>query len=275
MDKRIEKAYDLISKHYHEKMLLKDLADRVKLSPFHFQRLFKKEMNETPSACLTRIRLERVAHLLNSGTKMTMTELAMANGFNSLSAFTRAFTTRFKVPPSAFVSDRSSTPLVIRIPRNAPPFSVEIVYRPDTYIYYRKTHIYNENLWSEFMEAKAECLKKGFKTGRIVGVMDQVTFHYPTQKMNYSAGVEVLNVDKNFNENILHIPKGKYACFVTDASCQDVQATMMRFKMEWMDKSSYVRRDLISVEEFDESNHNKLYPNLKRKVFVPLLPRKK
>jgi AraC family transcriptional regulator len=77
------------------------LASLANLSPFHFHRVFRGMVGETPLELLRRLRLERAAHLLHH-TAQPVTTIAFTAGYETHEAFTRAFRTAFGEPPSGF-----------------------------------------------------------------------------------------------------------------------------------------------------------------------------
>jgi AraC-like DNA-binding protein len=273
MDRRIEKAFDIIKRRYQSKLLLKDLASKVGLSPFYFQRLFKKEMNETPSECLTRIRLERSGHLIKAGTKMSLSDIAADCGFSSLSTFSRVFSQKFGISPSRFSIDRDTSIETIHLKKSEKELVVEILYFPDRYIFYNPTSIQNRKLLDECVNARSFCETKGIKTtDNRIGISTHITFHYPNEKLNYYAGVEILSSASSvYSDRIFFAPKGKYACYYTSDSCLDVRETGMRFHLEWIMKSKkYLRRDLFAIEEYLPEDKNSDYPYLKRRICIPI-----
>ena len=80
---------------------LSALAAQAQMSPYHFHRVFRGMVGETPLELLRRLRLERAAHVLCT-TEQAVTQVAFASGFETHEAFTRAFRTAFGESPSAF-----------------------------------------------------------------------------------------------------------------------------------------------------------------------------
>lgn len=78
---------------------LSELARSACLSPFHFHRVFKGMVGETPRELARRLRLERAAHGLAHG-EAPVTTLAFEAGYESHEAFTRAFRAAYGLPPS-------------------------------------------------------------------------------------------------------------------------------------------------------------------------------
>jgi AraC-like DNA-binding protein len=77
------------------------LAARVYLSRFYFDRLTRAAVGEPPGAFRRRILLERAAHELVTGTD-TVIEVAARAGYTAPDAFTRAFCRAYGVTPSAY-----------------------------------------------------------------------------------------------------------------------------------------------------------------------------
>ncbi len=79
------------------------LARRVYLSRFHFDRIVRAALRESPAAFRRRLLLERAAWEIASGDA-TVTDVALRAGYGSLEAFTRAFRRAYGVTASGFRS---------------------------------------------------------------------------------------------------------------------------------------------------------------------------
>lgn len=77
------------------------IADRAATSPFHFHRIFRGMVGETPLGLSRRLKMERAAWML-SNTDQSVLEIAFAAGFETHEAFTRAFREAYSTPPSGF-----------------------------------------------------------------------------------------------------------------------------------------------------------------------------
>ena len=79
------------------------LAARAMLSPFHFNRLVRAGIGETPAAFRRRLLLERAAWQLGRGASVT--EASVEAGYDAVEAFSRAFARAHGVPPSHFAAE--------------------------------------------------------------------------------------------------------------------------------------------------------------------------
>ena len=82
------------------------LAARAGWSPFHFHRAFRNVVGETPKQYMLRLRLERAAARLATGSDPVV-RIAADAGFASNEVFTRAFRRQFGLTPSAYRRDAS------------------------------------------------------------------------------------------------------------------------------------------------------------------------
>lgn len=98
---RLLRGRDFLLSSLSEPIQLKDMACAACLSPFHFHRSFTRAFGETPHRYLTRYRLERAARLLRQ-TDLTVTEVCLANGFDSVSSFSTLFRRQYGMAPSKF-----------------------------------------------------------------------------------------------------------------------------------------------------------------------------
>ena len=85
---------------------VEQLAETVGLTRRTLTRKTKEHLGRTPSELIRTMRVERGARLL-AETTVTISQIAYAVGFNSLSYFSRSFRTHFGVPPSTYRSEET------------------------------------------------------------------------------------------------------------------------------------------------------------------------
>jgi AraC-like DNA-binding protein len=80
-----------------------ELSKLVGYTPDHFIRIFREATNCTPHQYLIERRLQRAVQLLSDGERAL--DVANSLGFYDAAAFTRAFKSRFGLPPSKFAEE--------------------------------------------------------------------------------------------------------------------------------------------------------------------------
>jgi AraC family transcriptional regulator len=98
--RRVNRVLDHIRAHRAEELSLEQLAAVASFSPFHFHRVFKSIVGENLREHIQRTRLESAATALVTRPHLDVLEVALENGFNSASAFARAFKERFGMSAS-------------------------------------------------------------------------------------------------------------------------------------------------------------------------------
>jgi AraC family transcriptional regulator len=97
----VQRVIEHVASHLDEALALETLASQACLSPFHFHRVFRGMVGETPMELGRRLRLERAAwRLLHTDTPVTT--IAFGAGFETHEAFSRAFRSSYAEAPSVF-----------------------------------------------------------------------------------------------------------------------------------------------------------------------------
>jgi AraC-like DNA-binding protein len=88
-----------LENYFHEELNVEHLAYKIGLSRFHFSRLFKQLTDKSVMEYINDIRIHRAEYLLHN-TRMTVTEIAMAVGFQDIYYFSRMFKKSRGMSPS-------------------------------------------------------------------------------------------------------------------------------------------------------------------------------
>lgn len=150
---RVGRAVRWLEQHLHEDVRPEALAKVAAFSPYHFHRVFKGVTGESVMACRRRLRLEWAAKRLRH-TQLPVVEVALASGYGSHEAFTRAFTARFGSPPQTWRAHPS--PRLERPPPSptAPLAPAEVrVVGPRPFLHLREVGPYTDvgPTWATFL----------------------------------------------------------------------------------------------------------------------------
>lgn len=88
--RQLRAVTDLMLARLDEELTLEELAATAGLSPFHFSRAFRASTGAPPHRRHVELRMERAKQLLAEGA-LSVIEIALAVGFQSSQAFSRAF----------------------------------------------------------------------------------------------------------------------------------------------------------------------------------------
>ena len=97
----MENVMRYIRMHISEPLSREMLADVAGFSVPHFHRIFTAHVGESAISYVRRMRLERAARKLRMGA-VDITEVALAAGYDSHAAFSKAFRQLFGMSPSEF-----------------------------------------------------------------------------------------------------------------------------------------------------------------------------
>lgn len=100
-EQQLIKVNSYIESHYSTEITLKDLANLVNLSEYHFARLYKQVANITPYQYILRCRFERAQQLLVE-SNLTIQQIAFEIGYKDDSTFSKAFNKFFGMSPGLY-----------------------------------------------------------------------------------------------------------------------------------------------------------------------------
>lgn len=100
-DERLNDVKLYIREHINEPLNRKVLAAVAGFSVPHFHRIFTNHMGENITDYVRRVRLERAGRKLRMGA-VDITEVALAAGYDTHAAFSKAFKQQYGFTPSEF-----------------------------------------------------------------------------------------------------------------------------------------------------------------------------
>ncbi|KIC21134.1 GlxA family transcriptional regulator [Leisingera sp. ANG-Vp] len=104
---KLQKAIDLMLENMEEPLTVSDIATAIGLSVRQIERMFLRHLGTSPVRFYRMQRLE-LGRSLVEDTNMPVTEIALACGFKSLSAFIKLFRSRFGATPVTFRTSKAA-----------------------------------------------------------------------------------------------------------------------------------------------------------------------
>jgi AraC family transcriptional regulator len=98
---QIRRAIEFMRANLDTPIRLAEMAEICQVSPFHFARGFRNAMNVPPHRYLVLLRIDHAKDLLK-GSPLSITEIAMAAGYETPQAFARAFRQTTGYAPSRY-----------------------------------------------------------------------------------------------------------------------------------------------------------------------------
>jgi AraC family transcriptional regulator len=99
---KLRAVLDYIHEHLDAELSLDHLAAVIRMSPYHFARLFKNSTGLPPHQYVIARRVERAKDLLRHAERFSLADIAAEVGFSSQSHFTRHFKRLVGVTPRHF-----------------------------------------------------------------------------------------------------------------------------------------------------------------------------
>jgi AraC family transcriptional regulator len=114
-DERIHDVQKYVCEHTDEELNREVLAAVAGFSVPHFHRIFTAHVGENIASYVRRVRLERAGRKLRMGA-VDITEVALAAGYDTHAAFSKAFKQHFGLSPSEFrqLDCRSATQILLK-----------------------------------------------------------------------------------------------------------------------------------------------------------------
>lgn len=262
---RVYKVIKYIEQNVDQNLPLEKLADLASFSPFHFQRVFKYIVGETPKQYIQRVRLERASHYIALKSETSLLEVALFCGFNSLEAFSRAFKNYYEVSPDEFRKSREEVRLSIIskktnsgnhsiiepssflstsvVEEEFEDFQVEIIKLPAIkLIYIPLTLSKIETLLSGFKKVKQWAMAKELiKTdSKPFGLMLNYPMFTALEKCRFFACIEVNKEPEVSGEiNFMEIPSRTYATFLMKSGINEMIKSTTAFASLWLPESGF------------------------------------
>ncbi|MGE3180012.1 MAG: GyrI-like domain-containing protein [Phycisphaerae bacterium] len=272
---RIDAARKTLEQRLDEDVSLEELADIALYSPFHFHRLFRALTGETVREHVRRLRLERAAHhLVHAATDIL--NIALTARYDSHEAFTRAFKSRFGIPPSEFRAQKREIRAVRITKCKEFNMDVRIESRSDEHIaFVRHTGAYNDvgAAWGTLM--KWGWTKMMFGKPDTFGLCHDDPDVTPAEKLRYDACMVVDAKTKTKGDIQTRVlPAGHFAVTLHNGALDQISSTyaklFARVESGPIQNQSWRLGDPPSLEKY-LTDPRKVKPDeMKTEIWMPV-----
>lgn len=266
------------------------LARDACLSRFHFHRIFRGVVGETPLELHRRLRLERAAWQL-AQTDAPVTRIAMDAGYETHESFTRAFRGSYSASPSEFRSRRHPrselaassgihftpdgvVPPFIHLTTGDSPMTAEIMAMPAL----RVGTIRHVGPYNQIPQAFEKLGAIVHRTGllRQPGTAMLALYHddpdsTPTEQLRSDAAFVIpapLPMPDGLTEQ--HLPAGPYAMTTHIGPYEQLGDAWSRFYGDWLLKSGRQVADSPSYEIYRNDPTTTKKEELRTELYIPL-----
>jgi DNA gyrase inhibitor len=285
----IQTAIEHIASHLDDALELEALARIACLSPFHFHRVFRGMVGETPLELTRRLRLERAAWKLKDRQR-AITEIAFDAGYETHEAFTRAFRSAYSTPPSGFrlrkyprieiaaacgIHFTTDGVIPAFIPRDSGglTMNVEIKNMPELRVAtVRHVGPYNQ-IPKAFERLGAIAGPAGLiaQSSAMIAIYHDDPESTPQEQLRSDAALAVPE-DITLPEGLVeqHIAGGRYAKTIHVGPYEQLGDTWARFLGEWVPASGNRIGDGVSYEIYQNTPAQVPMQELRTELYVPL-----
>ncbi len=276
---RFNEAINYIEEHLSEPIDYEHLGRIACCSSYHFQRMFTYMAGVSLSQYIRRRKMSLAAVDLQS-ERMKIIDVAGKYGYNSPTAFNRAFQSIHGIAPSAVknggVSVKSFPPISFRITVKGVE---EMNYRIETKEAFRIAGVcvpLNKDIEKNFsvIPSKWQEASSDGTLQRLVQMMDQppmgvlgVSLCNDTQSWRYYIAVATSQEKSGFKEYV--VPAATWAVFPGEGTNQSIQELERRIVTEWLPTSGYEYANAPDVEVYLNPDPD----NAKYEVWIPVVKR--
>lgn len=262
---RLERALLFVEETIAEPLTIERIARQAHLSPFHFQRLFVAHLGETVGGYVASRRLEHAARLIQDDPGQKMITIALECGFETHSAFSRAFRRHFGCTPSRFRKDpaiarrqKSPTrPFLLPQPADgAAPVPVMVDQPGGEFVYRTFKGTLNGSFFGGG-STLSHTVRNGLLTeagNRLTAVIgsfpDEPGLLNDAGVAGYFGGLTARRYDSNWGEGWRRFGSGRWAVFEHFGSYRYLYQSWNRIYRTWASETASTLRDEWPYEAY-------------------------
>lgn len=279
---RFFKSIEFIEHHLYDKISVHEVAAASHYSTYHFSRIFKALVGDTPKEYLRKRRLTVAAKRLLS-ENIGILDLALECQFDSQEAFTRAFKDLFNITPAQYRKQNDPfrllykdqfSPHMLHFLQNELSMEPEIISRPAVKLVgisqqYDDTNLSLPILWSAFRPYRDKIANR--LNDESFGIYEYYEEDGEEIKFSYVCCAAVANFD-NVPQGMTtrELPEQLYAKFIHKGSIANLDKTLKYIWGSWLPKSKY---DYLERPDFElyPPGYNVMDPASEMALHIPVV----
>lgn len=281
---RFFKSIEFIEAHLQDKISVHEIAAASHYSTYHYSRIFKALVGDTPKEYLRKRRMTLAAKRLLT-EDVSVIDIAIECQFDSQEAFTRAFKAQFDMTPAQYRKINEPFRLLYKQPFNENDLShlqnnlsmtPEIVEQEAMKIVgvaskYQDGDLSLPKLWSAFSPYKDSINNR--VGSDFFGIYESYEEHDDGTTFVYICAAQVANFD-SVPEGMItrELPVQTYAKFTHIGPLSTLEETLRYIWGSWLPKSQY---EYANKPDFEllPAGFNNADPNNKIYLHIPITPR--
>ncbi len=262
MQKVLEKIEDDL-----EYVSIEDLISVSGYSYYHFHRIFKAYTGETLNKYIKRILLEKALHAMQMD-KENITAIAMKSGYNTPSAFNKAFKEMFGVNPSQYKENLKPKRKEYA---DIKPVRIETIEAIPVYMI-RHVGDYSrlDSIWEKLISfaTKHKLFNRHFYAYAIAYDNPDIS---DNTKLRYDACISKTKEIQNAPLQSKYLEGGKYAVFLHKGTHEKLVDTYDAIFGNWFYKNDISFRDMPVIQKFLNNKKETSKEELLTEVYVPIV----
>lgn len=279
LDQRLLKVCRYIHHHLDEPLSLEQLSEIACASKYHFHRIFQVALGMSVMQYAQRLRLKRASMQLAFESDGIIT-IALAAGFNSHEAFSRAFKRQTGQSPSEFRAKpdwlRWHQALAVPNHEQEAVMNVKIVNFPEITIAYLRHQGNPKQVLetaAQFIAWRKHSGQSPIATSRTFGIPYSDPNVTPPDEFRWdvcgSITTDIQQNDFGIKQGV--IPAGRCAVARHKGSHNDIDTTVYALYRDWFPDSGEQLRDYPCFFEYLNFQHQVAESDLLTDVYLPIL----
>ena len=264
-DNTMQKVLTAIE-HDLEYVTIEDLISVSGYSYYHFHRIFKAYTGETLNKYIKRLLLENALFQMQMD-KENITQIAMKSGYNTPSAFNKAFKEMFGVNPSEY---KKSLEPKRKLYTDIEPIRVEKIEPIEVYtIRHVGDYELLDSVWEELIAFATEhkLFNRHFYAYAIAYDNPDIS---DNTRLRYDACISKTKEVESSHIQTKKLEGGKYAVFSHKGDHAKLVETYDSIFGNWFYKSEISLRDVPVIQKFLNNKNDTAVDKLLTEVYVPI-----